>query len=75
MNVLIVEDEMMAQKSLTRLLTTNFTDIDIVGYTNSVKGTVTWLNTPTILSTNHTVVVVHPVTIVDYYVVECKVIL
>lgn len=46
MNVLIVEDEMMTQKSLTRLLTTNFTDIDIVGYTNSVKGTVTWLNTP-----------------------------
>ena len=46
MNVLIVEDEMMAQKSLTRLLTQNFPDMQIVGYTSSIKGTVAWLNEP-----------------------------
>ena len=46
MNVLIVEDEIMAQKSLTRVLTQNFPDMNIVGTTTSVKGTVTWLNTP-----------------------------
>lgn len=43
MKVLIVEDEIMAQKSLTRVLTQNFPDMDIVGYTSSVKGTVEWL--------------------------------
>ena len=47
MNVLIVEDEMMAQKSLTRLLTQNFPDMQIVGCTSSIKGTVAWLNDPT----------------------------
>ena len=46
MNVLIVEDEIMAQKSLTRVLAQNFSDMDIVGYTDSVKSTVNWLNTP-----------------------------
>ncbi len=46
MNVLIVEDEIMAQKSLTRLLTQNFPDMRIVGYTSSIKGTVDWLRTP-----------------------------
>ena len=46
MNVLIVEDEIMAQKSLTRVLTQNFPDMNIVGTTTSVKGTVAWLNTP-----------------------------
>jgi DNA-binding LytR/AlgR family response regulator len=46
MNVLIVEDEIMAQKSLTRLLTQNFPDMKIVGCTSSIKGTVEWLNTP-----------------------------
>ena len=46
MNVLIVEDEVMAQKSLTRVLTQNFPDMNIVGTTTSVKGTVAWLNTP-----------------------------
>lgn len=44
MNVLIVEDEIMAQKSLTRLLTQNFPDMKVVGYTSSIKGTVAWLN-------------------------------
>ena len=46
MKVLIVEDEIMAQKSLTRVLTQNFSDMDIVGYTDSVKSTVNWLHTP-----------------------------
>ncbi len=46
MNVLIVEDEIMAQKSLTRLLTQNFPDMNIVGYSSSIKGTVEWLGTP-----------------------------
>ena len=46
MNILIVEDELMAQKSLTRILMQNFPDMDIVGCTTSVKGTVEWLETP-----------------------------
>lgn len=43
MKVLIVEDEIMAQRSLVRLLTQNFPDMDIVGTTSSVKSTVEWL--------------------------------
>ena len=46
MKVLIVEDEIMAQKSLTRVLTQNFPDMEIIGYTASVKSTVEWLKTP-----------------------------
>ena len=46
MKALIVEDEIMAQKSLTRALSQNFPDIEIVGYTTSVKGTVAWLKDP-----------------------------
>lgn len=46
MKVLIVEDEIMAQKSLMRTLTQNFPDIEIVGTTNSVKTTVSWLSNP-----------------------------
>ena len=46
MKVLIVEDEIMAQKSLTRVLTQNFPDMQIVGTSTSIKGTVAWLNTP-----------------------------
>lgn len=46
MNVLIVEDEIMVQKSLTRVLTLNFSDMTIVGCTTSVKSTVSWLKTP-----------------------------
>ena len=46
MNILIVEDEVMAQKSLGRVLLQNFPDFDIVGFTDSVKGTVAWLNEP-----------------------------
>lgn len=46
MNILIVEDEIMAQKSLARVLTQNFPDFSIVGCTDSVKSTVAWLNDP-----------------------------
>ncbi len=46
MNVFIVEDEIMAQKSLTRLLAQNFPDMNIVGYSSSIKSTVEWLRTP-----------------------------
>lgn len=46
MNILIVEDEVMAQKSLARVLTQNFPDFNIAGCTDSVKGTVAWLNDP-----------------------------
>lgn len=45
MKVLIVEDEIMAQKSLTRLLMQNFSDMSVVGYTDSIKSTVSWLRT------------------------------
>lgn len=44
--VLIVEDEIMAQKSLIRTLAQNFPDMEVVSTTGSVKGTVEWLNTP-----------------------------
>ena len=46
MNVLIVEDEIMAQKSLARLLTRHFPDISITGCTDSVKSTIAWLSEP-----------------------------
>ena len=46
MKVLIVEDEVMAQKSLIRTLTQNFPDMEIVGTAGSVKGTVNWLESP-----------------------------
>ena len=44
--VLIVEDEIMAQKSLIRVLSQNFSDIEVVGATNSVVSTVSWLKDP-----------------------------
>ncbi len=46
MKVLIVEDEIMAQKSLIRLLSQNFPDMEIVGCTTSVKSSVAWLKAP-----------------------------
>ncbi len=46
MNILIVEDEIMAQKSLIRLLSQNFPDMEIVGCTTSVKSSVAWLKAP-----------------------------
>ena len=44
MKVLIVEDEIMAQKSLIRTLMQNFPDMEIVGTTTSVTDTVKWLD-------------------------------
>lgn len=43
MKVLIVEDEIMAQKSLIRALSQNFPDLEIAGTVTSVKGAVSWL--------------------------------
>ena len=44
--VLIVEDELMAQKSLIRVLAKHYPDMDVIGTTTSVKGTVAWLEDP-----------------------------
>ena len=44
MNVLIIEDVVMAQKSLTRVLKQNFPDMDIVAYLDSVKSAIEWLS-------------------------------
>lgn len=46
MKVLIVEDEIMAQRSLMRVLGQHFPDMEIVGTTTSVKSTVAWLSDP-----------------------------
>ena len=46
MKVLIIEDEIMAQRSLTRLLSQYFPDMDVVGTASSVDGAVTWLQNP-----------------------------
>lgn len=46
MKVLIVEDEIMAQRSLTRLLAQNYPDMDVVGTATSVNGAVAWLEDP-----------------------------
>lgn len=46
MRVLIVEDEIMAQNSLIRILSQNFPDLNVVGTTTSVKGAVSWLKDP-----------------------------
>ena len=46
MNVLIIEDEIMAQKSLMRALSQNFTDLEVVGAATSVKDAVAWLKNP-----------------------------
>ena len=43
MRVFIVEDEFAAQANLRRLLTSNFTDIEIVGVADSVYAAVLWL--------------------------------
>lgn len=44
--VLIVEDEIMAQKSLIRVLSQHFPDMSVVGTATSVKSTVAWLQNP-----------------------------
>ena len=46
MKVLIVEDEIMAQKSLIRVLAQHFPDMSVVATTTSVKGTVDYLKNP-----------------------------
>jgi DNA-binding LytR/AlgR family response regulator len=61
MKILIVEDELMAQRSLTRVLMQNFPDMDIVGCTTSVKSTVEWLNNPE----NHTDIIFMDVELSD----------
>ena len=38
MKAFIIEDEVMAQKSLIRALSQNFQDIEVIGTTTSVKG-------------------------------------
>lgn len=43
MKAYIVEDEIIAQKSLARLLSQNFPDMEVVGTAASVKDTVEWL--------------------------------
>lgn len=43
MKVLIVEDEPMAQANLSRTLQKYYPDLEIVGMTSSVSGTVEWL--------------------------------
>ncbi|MBP3496426.1 MAG: response regulator transcription factor [Alistipes sp.] len=45
MNVLIIEDELVAQQALVRSLTTNFDDIRISGVLDSVDKSVQWLQT------------------------------
>ena len=44
--VLIVEDEIMAQKSLIRVLSQHFPEMVVIGTTNSVRSTVEWLGNP-----------------------------
>lgn len=44
MNALIVEDEIMAARALQRALAENFSDINVVAVTDSVRGTVEWLS-------------------------------
>ena len=44
MNVLIIEDELVAQQALVRTLTSNFEDIKICGVLDSVDKSVNWLN-------------------------------
>ena len=45
MKVLIIEDELMARKSLEKTLGRNFPDIEIIGECGSVKESVEWLTT------------------------------
>lgn len=43
MKAFIIEDELMAQKSLVRAISQNFSDLEVVGTATSVKEAVTWL--------------------------------
>lgn len=42
MKALIIEDELMAQKNLTRILNKHYPEIEIVGYLDSVKSSIEW---------------------------------
>ena len=44
MKAFIIEDEIMAQKSLIRALAQNFPDIEVIGTATSVKSAAAWLN-------------------------------
>ena len=46
MKAFIIEDEIMAQKSLIRALAQNFPDIEVIGTATSVKSAVAWLKDP-----------------------------
>ena len=46
MKAFIIEDEIMAQKSLIRALSQNFSDIEVIGTATSVKGAIAWLKDP-----------------------------
>lgn len=43
MTVLIVEDELMAREKLSRMLTTEYSDVEIIGKTSSVEESIEWL--------------------------------
>ena len=51
MKAFIIEDEIMAQKSLIRVLSQNFPDMEVAGTATSVKGAAAWLkeNRPDII--------------------------
>lgn len=61
MKALIIEDEVMAQKSLIRLLTNNFPEMEIVGKLSSVKDSVMWLDN----LSNHTDIIFMDVELAD----------
>ena len=61
MKALIIEDEVMAQKSLIRLFTNNFPEMEIVGKLSSVKDSVMWLDNPS----NHTDIIFMDVELAD----------
>ena len=46
MKAFIIEDELMAQKNLTRALTQHFPNIEVIGTATSVNGAVAWLKEP-----------------------------
>ena len=46
MKAFIIEDELMAQKNLTRALTQHVPNIEVIGTATSVKGAVAWLKEP-----------------------------
>ena len=46
MKAFIIEDEIMAQKSLIRALAQNFPEIEVIGTATSIKSSVAWLKDP-----------------------------